>query len=72
MISREYSEFILTCDNCGEEIAGFNDLTDCIEYMEEHEWEGSRDVDISGSDRWEDVCEQCVKRINERSLSQKA
>lgn len=58
MITKEYGEFILCCDMCGERVEGFKSFQDAIDYKRKENWETCK---ISSD--WEDYCPICSEDI---------
>ena len=56
MIDKEHGEFILSCDYCGEEVSGFDDFYDAVDYKKDNGWKSKK---IKGE--WNDVCPECQK-----------
>jgi hypothetical protein len=54
MIDKEHGEFILSCDYCGEEVSGFDDFYDAVQYKKDNGWKSKK---IKGE--WNDVCPEC-------------
>lgn len=54
MIDKEYGGYCLTCDICGEEVDGFDDYYDAVEYKKDNGWI-SRKID----GEWHDICPDC-------------
>jgi len=56
-IEKEYGEFYLTCDNCGN-VAGkvFDGFEKAVEAKKELGWKSKK---ING--QWEDWCEECCE-----------
>jgi len=56
-IEKELNSFILTCDNCGEELSeSFDDFYEAVDAKKEYNWKSKK---INGN--WEDWCEECCK-----------
>lgn len=62
MIANEYGKFTLVCDNCGEEIKGFETWDDALDYIEEEGWEVSRGQSLDLVDGLIDICPNCSER----------
>jgi hypothetical protein len=56
MIDKEHGEFILSCDFCGEQVDGFDDFYDAVDYKKDKGWKNKR---INGD--WNDICPECQK-----------
>lgn len=56
MIDKESGEFILSCDFCCEEVNGFDDFYDAVDYKKDNGWKSKK---INGG--WNDVCPECQK-----------
>ena len=58
MISKEYNEFKLYCDMCGEYVAGFDSFEDVIAFTRKEDW-----TTIKTGGNWEDYCPICSEDI---------
>lgn len=61
MIDREYQEYFLVCDICGEEVNGFEDFEDALDYKENEGWESKPGEQLDLKYGWVDVCPKCQK-----------
>lgn len=63
MIDREYGEYFLVCDICGEEIDGFDTFDDALDYSREEGWESKRGEQLDLKDGWVDICPKCQMQL---------
>lgn len=59
MISKEYNEFKLYCDMCGECVTGFNSFEDAIAFKRKEGW-----ATVKIGDDWENYCPICSEDID--------
>jgi hypothetical protein len=60
VISREYGEFTLVCDICGEEIGGFSTFDEALDYKINEGWKSKRGEQLDLQDGYIDVCPNCL------------
>ena len=54
MISKRNGEYILECDECGEEVDGFDFFDEAVEYAKDEQWTLES---VRGG--WENLCPDC-------------
>ena len=58
MILKDYDEFHLICDYCGEEAnMPFEEFYDVIDYKKENGWKNKKE-----KGNWFDVCPECQRK----------
>ncbi len=62
MITEEYGKYVLICDICGEEIGGFDQWEDALEYKNEEGWQSKQGERLDLKDGWIDICTICGGR----------
>lgn len=61
MIEREYKEYVLVCDICGEEVTGFESFEDALDHKSEDGWQSKRGEQLNLVHGWIDICPKCQK-----------
>ena len=55
MIDKQYGEYVLSCDICGESVGGFDSFDEARDYTRDNGWV------ISKKDgEWLNVCPSCI------------
>ena len=64
MIDKEYGEYILVCDICGEEVTGFDTFDRALDYKDKEGWKSRRGEQLDLKDGFVDICPACIERGN--------
>jgi len=59
MITKEYNKYVLVCDVCGEEVGGFDDWEDALDYKTQEVWRSGRGEQLDLKNEWIDICPKC-------------
>ena len=55
MIDRQFNEYVLSCDICGEEIEDtFTTFQEAVDFKKENGWKSKFE-----DDEWQDICPNC-------------